>query len=188
MVKELSGKKSNSVVFIDGENRLETWKNHFKNLLNADANQTPDDTPIHKVFDTFPEIKRGVFSQAEIDAAVRQMKSGKAPGLDGLPAEFWKLPKIKKSLLNFCNATYQGNRPKEWGISGLNPIPKKGNLRIPDNYRDISLTQVAAKVYNRLLLYRIRPVIDNALRPNQNGFRQERSTTSHILALRRIVE
>ena len=26
------------------------------------------------------------------------------------------------------------------------------------------------------------------LRPNQNGFRQGRSTTSHILALRRIVE
>jgi len=43
-------------------------------------------------------------------------------------------------------------------------------------------------MYNRCLLNRIRPIIDKILRPNQNGFRQSRSTTSHILALRRIVE
>ena len=116
------------------------------------------------------------------------MKNGKAPGLDGLPPEFWKLPKVKKSLLSFCNKTYSGNRPKEWGLSGITPIPKKGNLTITDNYRGISLTQVASKIYNRCLLNRVRPVIDKVLRPNQNGFRKGRSTTSHILALRCIVE
>ena len=140
------------------------------------------------MFDTFSEIKCGEFSQAEVDTAVRQMKNGKAPGLDGLPVEFWKLPKVKKSLKMFCNNTYNGNRPKEWGVSGLTPIPKKGDLTKTDNYRGISLTQVAAKVYNRLLLNRIRPVIDQVLRTSQNGFRQGRSTSSHLLALRRIVE
>jgi hypothetical protein len=40
------------------------------------------------------------------------MKNGKAPGLDGLPPEFWKLSKVKKSLLIFWNYTYGGNRPK----------------------------------------------------------------------------
>ena len=116
------------------------------------------------------------------------MKNGKAPGLDGLPPEFWKLPKVKKSLLSFCNKTYSGNRPKEWGLSGITPIPKKGNLTITDNYRGISLTQVASKIYNRCLLNRVRPVIDKVLRPNQSGFLKGRSTTSHILALHRIVE
>jgi len=43
-------------------------------------------------------------------------------------------------------------------------------------------------VYNRLLLNRIRPVVDKLLRPNQNGFRPSRSTSAQILALRRIVE
>ena len=74
------------------------------------------------------------------------------------------------------------------GVSALSPIPKKGNLKLTDNYRGISLTQVASKVYNRLLLNRIRPVIDKVLSPNQNGFRPERSTATHILALRRLVE
>ena len=113
------------------------------------------------------------------------MKNGKAPGLDGLPPEFWKLSKIKKHLHLFCNKTYPENRPKEWGLSRITAIPKKENLTIPDNYRGISLSEIASKIYNRCLLNRIRPIIDTALRPNQNGFRQGRSTTLHLLGMTR---
>ena len=187
LVKELSGKRTRSVIFIESKDRLKTLENHFKNLLNAPPT-AESETYIEKIYDTFNDIQGGEFSQAEIYAAVRQMKNGKAPGLDGLPPEFWKLPKVKKNLRSFCNKTYNGNRPKEWGLSGIIPIPKKGNLTITDNYRGISLTQVASKSYNRCLLNRVRPVIDKVLRPNQNGFRKGRSTTLHILALWRIVE
>ena len=41
---------------------------------------------------------------------------------------------------------------------------------------------------NRLLLNRIRPELEKILRPNQNGLRPLRSTSSQILALRRIIE
>ena len=187
LVKELSGKRTQSTIFIQGDNRLKTWEDHFKNLLNA-SQASASGSPIEKVFSTHIDIQSGEFSQAEVNTAVSQMKNGKAPGLDGLPAEFWKLPKVKKLLCTFCNDTYKGNRPKEWGLSGITPVPKKGDLTITDNYRGISLTQVASKVYNRCLLNRIRPAIETVLRPNQNGFRKGRSTTSHILALRRIVE
>ncbi|XP_066923743.1 uncharacterized protein [Clytia hemisphaerica] len=39
-----------------------------------------------------------------------------------------------------------------------------------------------------IILNRIRPVVDKLLRPNQNRFREGRSTSAHVLALRRIVE
>ena len=39
-----------------------------------------------------------------------------------------------------------------------------------------------------MLLNRIRPHLDDKLRPNQCGFREKRSTTEQILALRRIIE
>ena len=42
--------------------------------------------------------------------------------------------------------------------------------------------------YNRMLLNRIRTVIDPLLRPNQNLFRQNRTTVRQILAIRRIIE
>ena len=43
-------------------------------------------------------------------------------------------------------------------------------------------------IYNALLRNRIEPKIDNILRKNQNGFWRNRSRTSQILAIRRILE
>ena len=67
-------------------------------------------------------------------------------------------------------------------------MPKKGNLTKVDNYRGIALTSIVSKTLNRMILNRIRPAIEKVLRINQNGFREGRSTTSHILCLRRILE
>ena len=68
------------------------------------------------------------------------------------------------------------------------PFPKKGDLGLAKNYRSITLTSIAAKIYNALLWNRIEPKINNVLRKNQNGFRRNRSTTSQILTIRRILE
>ena len=68
------------------------------------------------------------------------------------------------------------------------PFPKKGYLGLAKNYRGITLTFIAAKIYNALLRNRIEPKINNILRKNQNGFRRNRSTTSQILTIRKILE
>ena len=67
------------------------------------------------------------------------------------------------------------------------PVPKSGHLTVTDNYRGISLTCIVARMFNRMMLNRLRPAIDPLLRNNQNGFREGRST-SQILGLRRIIE
>ena len=45
-----------------------------------------------------------------------------------------------------------------------------------------------AKLINKMILTRIQSKMDKHLRPNQNGFRPGRSTTAHVLALRRLIE
>ena len=67
-------------------------------------------------------------------------------------------------------------------------IPRKGDLGIPKNYRGISVTRIAVKIYNRMLLHRIQSPIENILRHNQIGFRTGRSTVGHIIALRLLIE
>ena len=67
------------------------------------------------------------------------------------------------------------------------PFPKKGDLGLAKNYLRITLTSIAAKIYNALLRNRIEPKTEN-IRKNQNGFRRNRSTTSQILTIRRILE
>ncbi len=47
---------------------------------------------------------------------------------------------------------------------------------------------VAAKLYNKMLLERLRPLVDQVLRRNQARFRRGRSTIDQIGALKRIFE
>ena len=68
------------------------------------------------------------------------------------------------------------------------PFSKKGDLELAKNSRGITLTSIAAKIYNALQRNHIEPKIDNILRKNQNGFRRNRSTTSQILTIRRILK
>ena len=56
------------------------------------------------------------------------------------------------------------------------------------NYRVITLMSIAAKVYNKVLLTRIRDHVDPLLRNNQAGFRPGRSCSQQIHILRRIIE
>ena len=78
--------------------------------------------------------------------------------------------------------------PDLWSYMNIIPVPKSGDLSKTDNYRGISLICIIAKIYNRMILNRIRSVIDLRLRINQNGFRPKRTTVAQILALRRIIE
>ena len=83
---------------------------------------------------------------------------------------------------------YNENPIDEWMKGCILPFPIKGDLEFAKNYRDITFTSIAAKIYNVLLRNCIEPHIDNILRKNQNGFRRNRSTTSQILTIRRILE
>ena len=49
------------------------------------------------------------------------------------------------------------------------PFPKKGDLGLAKYYRGLTLTSIAAKIYNVLQQNCIEPKIDNILRKNQNG-------------------
>lgn len=92
-------------------------------------------------------------------------------------------------MLEFFNLVLlQNKQPEVWSLYNIIPVPISGDLAKPDNYRGISLTWIIAKVFNRMILNRIRSAIDPHLRKNQNGFWEGRTTTVQILAPRRMIE
>ena len=115
-------------------------------------------------------------------------KNRKAAGLDKIPPEVWKTRQFDDILLRHCNAVYKQNSIDRWMKGCILPFPKKGDLGLAKNYRGIPLTSIAVKIYNALLRNRIEPKIDNILRKNQNGFRRNKSKTSQILAVCRILD
>ena len=92
-------------------------------------------------------------------------------------------------LHSFCIKVYATLIPPDkWITNAIIPLPKKGDLSLMTNYRGISLMSIAAKVYNKILLNRIRSHIDPILRKNQAGFRKGRSCAQQTHILRRIME
>ena len=67
------------------------------------------------------------------------------------------------------------------------PFLKKGDLRITKNYKGITLTSIATKIYNALLLNRFQSEIKKVPKKNQNSFQRDWPTTSQILTIRRII-
>ena len=103
--------------------------------------------------------------------------------------ELLKRINIDDIILKFANKLLlTGDLPEQFATLNILPIPKSGDLSCTSNYRGIALTSLVAKVINSMILNRIRPAIDPFLRGNQSGFRPGSSTTTQIVALRRIIE
>ena len=168
------------------QERVKLWEQHFKNLLGNPPKIT--DEPITRIISKQLDIKLGPFTKEEFDSVLRKIKNTKVAGLDEIPPEVWKTRQFDDILLRQCNAVYSQNRIERWMKGCILPFPKNCDLELAKNYRGITLTSIAAKIYNALLRKRIEPKIDNILRKNQNGFRRNRFTTSQILTIRRILE
>ena len=189
VIDRMTGRKRRQTCSIaaDTQERLSLWRDHFKQLLTSKA---PDVAlPALQVHNGTLPVDEGHISLHEITTAASQLKTGKACGIDSIPSELLRLTSIQEILSLVLNQAFEtAVVPEEWKVSGIVPILKKGDLSVCGNYRGIALMSLAAKLYNRILLNRIQPHIEPLLRPNQNGFRIGRSTTQHILALRRIIE
>ena len=188
-INEVSRRKSTANAKLKAasqQERVKLWEQHFKNLLGSPPKIT--DEPITRIISKQLDIKLWPFTKEKLDSVFKIIKNRKAAGLDEIPPEVWKTRKFDDILLRQCNAVYSQNRIERWIKGCILPFPKKGDLGLAKNYRGITLTSIAAKIYNALLRNRIEPKIDNILRKNQNGFRRNRSTTSQILTIRRILD
>ena len=188
-INEVSSRKNTAKAKMKAANqqeRIKLWKQHFENLLGNPPKITHE--PITRIISKQLDIKLGPFTQEELDSVLRKINNRKAAGLDEIPSEVWKTRQFDDILLQHCNAVYNQNPIDRWMKGCILPFPKKGDLGLAKTYRGIKLTSIAAKIYNALLRNRIEPKIDNILRKNQNGFRRNRSTTSQILTIRRILE
>ena len=88
----------------------------------------------------------------ELDTVLTKIKNRKAAGLEKIPLEVWKTRKFDNILLRLCNTMYKQNTTENLMKDCIPYFPKRGNLRINKNCRGITLTAIAAMVYNAMLL------------------------------------
>ncbi|CAH8514417.1 unnamed protein product [Schistosoma haematobium] len=164
------------------------WVEHFKELSNR---QAPLNPPNIEAAPTDLPIDVGPPTIEEISMVIRQIKRGKATGPDNNPAEALKADvAVTARILHilFNKIWDEEQVPKDWKEGHLIKIPKKGDLSKCDNYRGITLLSIPGKVFNRVLLNRMKDCVDAQLRDQQAGFRKDRSCTNQVATLRIILE
>jgi hypothetical protein len=166
------------------------WYNHFKNVFNSDELQANRDTdfPNDNNENIDCDSLNAEITPDEVRAAIKALKSKKAPGPDGLIGEFFKnsCEQILPFLVALFNHLFEhGLFPDNWSLSILQPLHKKGDPSIPDNYRGISLLDISSKLYSFVLNRRITSWIEenNIIGEEQAGFRENYSTIDHIFTL-----
>jgi len=135
------------------------------------------------------------FTPQELKKALTLMKTGKAPGLDGITTEMIQHfgPKTMSWVLNLFNNCADTCRiPNGWRKArGVVALLKPGKGKDPNaakSYRPISLLCILYKLYERMIMDRMSPTVEEKLNPDQAGFRPGRSTCGQLLNLTQYIE
>ncbi|KMQ89014.1 reverse [Lasius niger] len=121
------------------------------------------------------------FEWSEVSEAVKSMKVGKAPGLDGVCTEMlraiWRaIPEWLKRVYDVCLSTMRF--PSAWKsarVIVLLKSPEKVRSD-PGSYRPICLLSVLGKVLERMMVKRLERLVSERLCDAQYGFVRGRST------------
>jgi hypothetical protein len=76
---------------------------------------------------------------------------------------------------------------EEWTESITVTIYEKGDKTDSGNYRSMSLSSATYKILSNILPLRLSPHAEEIIGDHQCGFRRQRSTTDHIVCIRRII-
>jgi hypothetical protein len=181
---------TNGDVVKDMEAKVDRWKEHFSMLLNRPLPQNPIPLTAATV-DPAASVSTLVPSEDEVLKAIRALKSSKAPGEDGLPPEFYKHggPPVLADMTKIVRTVWELERiPENWRLAELIPLFKKGDKTNCKNYRGISLIDIASKIFESVLVSRLKTWRESMTRENQAGFRPGRSCTDQIFTLRQLIE
>ena len=174
----IASQLQNNIRFPDADRDFARWTSREVTSLSraatADANLSSD------------------FTVEELEAAIKKLKSGKAPGRDNIHPEFviHQSAKTTAWLCSFFTSCFRRSKlPKTWPRATVVAVPNQNKpAQDPKSYRPISLLCVPFKILEMLIHSRNDPVVDLQLPQEQAGFRRGRSTVDQVTQLTQYIE
>uniref|UniRef100_A0A3P9I561 Reverse transcriptase domain-containing protein n=1 Tax=Oryzias latipes TaxID=8090 RepID=A0A3P9I561_ORYLA len=143
---------------------------------------------------TIPQISRegkdamdSILTEAEVRKAISKMKTGKSPGIDGFPVEYYQT--FTEVLCPFLTKVLQeaydfGTLPESFNQAIISLIPKGDkDLTDPANYRPISLINVDCKILSKILAMRLEKELPKIIHKDQVGFVKNRLSADNMRRL-----
>ena len=146
--------RDNGEMTTSPEEVRQQWHQHFSRILNVTSEycqEVIDETPRRPPRLEFDGLE-------ELLTALSKLKQGKAGGKTGILSELLLCggPELQDRLLQVMQDMWEhGTVVDEWRDAVIVPIPKKGDLKECDNWRGISLLDVAGKLFARVIQERL---------------------------------
>lgn len=174
------------------------FREFYENLYRSECSQTAEerDTFLDRLqFRTLTEDAKkeldADLTTEEISQAIQSINSGKVPGPDGFPIEFYKTFKEKLliPLINMFEESYQtGTLPPSLRLAMITLILKPGKPATEcSSFRPISLIGCDMKILCKALARRLDPYIPYIVHNDQNGFVQKRQGFHNIRRVLNII-
>jgi hypothetical protein len=155
-------KEGKSITSIEGQ--IHRWKEYLEEILNSSTTCMERDElaiiPTELPKSTRPPSKRGTVN------AIKAMKNGKAAVADNIPAEVLKADPYMSAdiLLPLFQDIWQKEKiPKEWKEGIVIKVQKIGDLSQCRNWRGVTLLAVISKIFNKIILERIKNSLEMGL-------------------------
>jgi hypothetical protein len=167
------------------------WKEYIEELYCKNTKPKMEELGMEEEKDVEDDNKGPIILKSEIRAAIKELKAGKAVGVDGIPAEFLKIlgEEHCKHLEQICENMYNtGIWPEDFSKVIMVPLPKKQNATECADHRTISLICHTSKIMLRILTKRIEAKVANFIGKTQFGFRKGCGTREAIGVMRMVCE
>ena len=169
--------KKEDRTWIHESNQIRTlFRDSFVNLFTEDDICFPEHLEhliLPCITDEENEILQSIPTPEEIKNVLFQMPDLKAPGPDGFPALFYKhlRPIVGNDEVKAVTSFFiMGSMPREVNASLIVLIPKISNPTSVNHFKSISLCNVVYKIISKLLVEKIRPLLDKMISLIQSAF------------------
>ena len=189
-----------SSLVVEGETLIcedirEGWAKHFDTLATPSSSTDYDDQYLEQAREInilinliceSPSTIEPASKEEEILAAITKLHNNKAPDVMGLTSEHIKMAKSPstetiRDIINFCLSKREVPEFLKQGI--LTPIYKKGDQKLPTNYRGITVTPILLKLMEHIINKRLQPIVDRTQSKLQSGFTEGTSSLHSAMIL-----
>ncbi|XP_044227204.1 uncharacterized protein LOC122995885 [Thunnus albacares] len=119
------------------------------------------------------------------------LQSGRAPGIDGLPVDFYKSfwSVLGEDLLEVVTSSLErGRLPLSCRRAVITLLPKKGDLQELKNWRPVSLLCTDYKILSKVLASRLREVMASVIHTDQTYCVPGRLISDNVTLIRDVLE
>ena len=163
-------------IFTSDKDKADLLNKHFESVFTRGNGSLPTSTSTSAYCANFLNIGDILFDESGVQKLLANLNVSKSSGPDGISPRCLQVLSAEISgMLSFIfqQSFNLGTLPCDWSKAMVVPVHKKSNKDNPANYRPISLTCLACKLMEHIVLGHLNAHLsaNGILSPLQHGFR-----------------